>query len=448
MTSSILIIEDEKIVRISLADALKAEGYIVLAVADGHAALAAIEGGDFSLVITDIRLPGVGGIEILRKSLSEAPSTPVIMMTAYGNIKDAVEAMRIGAFDYITKPFDLDEMLLTVSKALEVHSITEENIRLRKELGNHFGVPNIIGESKAMKAVFALLDKVSRTESTVLILGDSGTGKELIASTIHYQSSRKSKPIVRVNCAALPDDLIESELFGYEKGAFTGADSSKPGRFYLANGGAIFLDEIGDLPLLTQTKILRVLEEKSFEPLGATKTISVDVRIIAATNKNLEKSVENGTFREDLFYRLNVIPVELPPLQKRREDIPLLLHSFCERFNDQMGNNVSFGADAVEALMNYSFPGNVRELLNIVERCVALTSGKIINDSDLPPHIAKKSQDKTQLATLQEVTAKAEKSHIIQILTITKGNRSKSAEILGMSRKTLWDKINTHKINF
>ncbi len=447
MSNSILIIEDEKIVRVSLTDALKAEGYTVLAVADGNTALLALEEGDFSLVISDIRLPGAGGIQILRKSFSEAPSTPVIMMTAYGNIKDAVEAMRLGAFDYITKPFDLDEMLISVSRALEIHSITQDNIRLRKELSDHYGVPNIIGESKAMQAVYALLEKISRTDSTVLILGESGTGKELIASTIHYQSSRKNKPIIRVNCAALPDDLIESELFGYEKGAFTGADSRKPGRFKLADGGTIFLDEIGDLPLLTQTKILRVLEEKSFEPLGATKTVSVDVRIIAATNKNLEKAVQKETFREDLFYRLNVIPVELPPLRRRSGDIPLLVRSFSRKFNDQMGSDIDFGQEATEVLINYSFPGNVRELLNIVERCVALTNGKTVGPSDLPPHITKKIQGKIQLLTLQEVSANAEKNHITQILSLTKGNRSKASEILGISRKTLWDKINTHKLD-
>jgi transcriptional regulator with PAS, ATPase and Fis domain len=338
-------------------------------------------------------------------------------------------------------------MLISVSRALDVHSITQDNIRLRKELSSHYGVPNIIGESKAMQAVYALLEKISRTDSTVLILGESGTGKELIASTIHYQSSRKHKPIIRLNCAALPDDLIESELFGYEKGAFTGADSKKPGRFQLADGGTIFLDEIGDLPLLTQTKILRVLEEKSFEPLGATKTISVDVRVIAATNKNLEKAVLKETFREDLFYRLNVIPIELPPLRSRRGDIPLLLESFSKKFNDQMGSDINFGPEAAEALINYSFPGNVRELLNLVERCVALTNGKTVGPSDLPPHIIKKNKGKIQLMTLQEVTANAEKKHITQILSLTKGNRSKASEILGISRKTLWDKINTHKLD-
>ena len=447
MSYSIIIVEDEKIVRVSLADALKAEGHSVLSVADGDDALAALEEGAFSLVITDIRLPGSGGLDILRKSLSESPATPVIMMTAYGNIKDAVEAMRIGAFDYITKPFDLDEMLLNVNKALDVWSITEENIRLRKELSSYYGSPRIIGESKAMQAVYALLEKISRTESTVLILGESGTGKELVASTIHYQSSRREKPIIRVNCAALPGELIESELFGYEKGAFTGAVTRKPGRFDLADGGSIFLDEIGDLPPLTQTKILRVLEEKTFERLGGTTSVTADVRIIAATNKNLEKEVRKGTFREDLYYRLNVIPVELPPLRKRTGDVPLLVDSSIRKFNDQMGTDVSFSPETVEVLMNYPFPGNVRELLNIVERCVALTDSGVVQPADLPFHVAKLRQEKTILSTLQEITAEAERDHIRRILILTKGNRSKASEILGVSRKTLWEKINHHELN-
>ncbi len=444
MNKSILIVEDEKILRISLADALKAEGYTVLAVSNGDEAFSAIKQGAFSLIITDIRLPDISGMEILRQSLQISPSAPVIVMTAYGNIKDAVESMRIGAFDYITKPFDLDEMFVTVSKALDVHTITEENIRLKKELSTHFSAGRIIGDSAAMQSVFALLDKVSRTESTVLILGESGTGKELVASTIHYQSARKKKAIVRVNCAALPDDLIESELFGYEKGAFTGADAKKPGRFDLANGGTIFLDEIGDLPPLTQTKILRFLEEKTFERLGATTTVSSDVRIIAATNKNLEKEVKKGTFREDLYYRLNVIPVTLPPLRKRVDDIPLLIDSFTCSFNDQFGTNVSFGANAIRELLKYSFPGNVRELLNIVERCIVLSNSKVVGRSDLPPHILKNKQEKIPLLSLQEVSAEAEKGHIVKILRVTQGNRSKASEILGVSRKTLWEKINNY----
>jgi len=447
MNKSILIVEDEKILRISLADALKEEGYTVLVATNGKEALAAIKQGIFSVIITDIRLPDISGMEILRKSMEIAAAVPVVMMTGYGNIKDAVESMRIGAFDYITKPFDLEEMFVTVSKALEVNAITEENIRLKKELSSQFSAGKIIGESKAMQSVFALLDKVSRTESTVLLLGESGTGKELVASTVHYQSARKKKAIIRVNCAALPDDLIESELFGYEKGAFTGADIKKPGRFDMADGGTLFLDEIGDLPPLTQTKLLRFLEEKTFERLGSTSTVSVDVRIIAATNKKLEREVNKGTFREDLYYRLNVIPVILPPLRKRIEDIPLLIDSFTRKFNDQFGTNVFFGADAVKELLKYGFPGNVRELLNVVERCIALASNKTIGRNDLPGHILQNQKDKVHLLSLQQVSVEAEKDHIVKILRMTQGNRSKAAEILGISRKTLWEKINNYNLN-
>jgi len=447
MNKSILIVEDEKILRISLSDALKDEGYTVLAVMNGKEALAAIEQGEFSLIITDIRLPDISGMEILTQSMQIAAAVPVVMMTGYGNIKDAVESMRIGAFDYITKPFDLEEMFVTVSKALEVNAITEENIRLKQELSSQFSSGKIIGESNAMQTVFALLDKVSRTESTVLLLGESGTGKELVASTVHYQSARKKKAIIRVNCAALPDDLIESELFGYEKGAFTGADVKKPGRFDMADGGTLFLDEIGDLPQLTQMKLLRFLEEKTFERLGSTSTVSVDVRIIAATNKNLEKEITKGTFREDLYYRLNVIPVTLPPLRKRVEDIPLLIHTFTNKFNDQFGTNVFFGADAIKEILNYGFPGNVRELRNIIERCIALASGKIIGRNDLPAHILQNRKDKVPLLSLQQVSVEAEKNHIVRILRMTQGNRSKAADILGVNRKTLWEKINNYNLN-
>lgn len=447
MTKSILIVEDEKILRISLEDALTAEGYTVLALEKGRDAVAALENGDFSLLITDIRLPDISGMEILRHSMTISAATPVIMMTGYGNIEDAVESMRIGAFDYITKPFNLEEMFVTVNKALEVHSITEENIRMKKELSSHFCAGKIIGESKAMQSIFTLLDRISRTESTVLILGESGTGKELIASTIHYQSARQKKPIIRVNCAALPDDLLESELFGYEKGAFTGADTKKPGRFDSANTGTLFLDEIGDLPALTQTKLLRFLENKTFERLGSTVTVTADIRIIAATNKDLEKEIKRGMFREDLYYRLNVIPIHLPPLRKRLEDIPLMIESFTKKVNDQLGTSAKFSPQAVQHMLGYKYPGNVRELLNIIERCIALTEGSSITEHDLPSHIRGDRAEKTPINSLQEVSAGAEKNHIVKILKVTQGNKSKAAQILKVNRKTLWEKMNNYGLN-
>ena len=447
MSASILLIEDEKIMRISLADMLKAEGYTVFAASDGAGGLAALKQGDFSLVISDVRLPDVSGIAILKETIRENPSIPVIIITAYGSIDDAVEAMRLGAFDYITKPFLPDEMLIAVKRAVEARLLTEENLRLKKDISELLNFPNIVAESRSMQNVLALLEKVSRTDSTVLLLGESGTGKELVASTIHYQSSRKDKPLIRVNCAALPDNLIESELFGYEKGAFTGADSRKPGRFEMAEGGTIFLDEIGDLPSLTQTKLLRVLEERCFERLGGTGSLHVDVRVIAATNKDLAKEIKKGAFREDLFYRLNVIPIELPPLRYRHDDIPLLIDRFKRQFNDRYGTRVKFDHGAIAELCDYSFPGNVRELINIVERCLTLSGSGTVKKSDLPPHILKGKATKTRLLPLAEVAADAEKAHILRILKLTHGNRTQAAEILSISRKTLWEKMSNYELD-
>jgi len=448
MGKSVLIIEDEKIMRVSLADALKAEGYTVYAVDSGADGLGALKKGDFSLVITDVRLPDMSGIAILKEAKQEMPDRPIVVMTAYGSIEDAVEAMRHGAFDYITKPFSMEEMLLAIERALAVSTITEENIRLKKELSSCFCFPNIIGESPAMRRVFSLLTKVSQTDSTVLLLGDSGTGKELIASTIHYQSGRRERPLIRVNCAALPENLIESELFGYEKGAFTGATATKPGRFELADSGTIFLDEIGDLPLLIQTKILRVLEERTFERLGGTRTLHVDVRVIAATNKKLSQEVKNGNFREDLFYRLNVIPIELPTLRQRQADIPHLVDHFVRKMNDRFGARIRFSPAAVTALARYSFPGNVRELINIIERCIALAGEEaVIQPHDLPPHVVNRPADKTPISTLARIVAETEKAHITTMLTFTGGNRTQTAELLGISRKNLWEKMAAYELD-
>lgn len=446
MKPSILIVEDEKIMRISLADALAAEGYTVYPVATCAEGLAAIREGAFSLVITDIRLPDRNGIEILRQVNVLQPGTLVIIMTAFGGIEDAVKAMQTGAYDYIAKPFALDEMLLTVKRALDHQATTEENIRLKQDLAEIRNFPNIVCESPAMRQVFALVEKISRTDSTVLIQGESGTGKELIASTIHYQSARAQKPFIKVNCAALPDALIESELFGYEKGAFTGAVARKPGRFELADGGTIFLDEIGDLPPLTQTKLLRVLEERSFERLGGVENIEVDVRVLAATHKDLIQEIKQGNFRDDLFYRLNVIPLDLPPLRRRQEDIPLLIHRFTKQINDQYGTAARFAPEAVTELCRYSWPGNVRELINLVERCLTLNSSGTISRADLPAHLLKAGTGKAPLQPLAEVAAEAEKTHIRQILKVTQGNRSRAAELLGISRKNLWEKMNLYNL--
>jgi DNA-binding NtrC family response regulator len=442
MKETILLVEDDRIMRITLEDALKGAGYEVLSFETGADALHAVKNNSVEIAVSDFRLPDMDGFDIVRDLTSK--NIPVVVMTAYGSIKDAVEAIKLGAFDYVTKPFALDEFLLIVERALEIKKLREENIRLRRDLRKCYSAPNIVGESAEMKKVFSLIEKVSDSDSTVLILGESGTGKELVATTIHYQSKRKNKPIIKVNCAALPEGLIESELFGHERGAFTGAVKRKPGRFELANGGTIFLDEIGDLPFSTQSKILRVIQERQIERVGGTSTISVDVRIIAATNKNLEEEVKAGRFREDLFYRLNVIPVQLPSLRTRREDIPYLIEFFVDIYRRRLSKNIRFSNEAVDMLMSHEYPGNVRELENIIERSVTLSSSEIIGAGDLPSFIA--SDAPKNNLVLADVAAKAEKAHITNILKTTGGNKTRAAEVLGISRKTLWEKMNSYGI--
>jgi len=441
---NILLIEDEKIMRVTLEDALRGAGYEVMSFEAGEPALRASKNSSFDVVVTDVRLPDIDGFDIVRE-ITGTKDVPVIVMTAYGTIKDAVEAMKLGAFDYITKPFSLDEFLLLLSRALEMKRLREENFRLKKDLNRCYSAPNIVGESSGMQKVFSLIEKVSATDSTVLILGESGTGKELLATTIHYQSSRKNKPLIRINCAALPEGLVESELFGHERGAFTGAVRRKPGRFELAQGGTIFLDEIGDLPLQAQSKLLRVLQEKTVERVGGTESIRVDVRLIAATNKRLEEEVKAGRFREDLFYRLNVIPVTVPPLRDRKEDIPLLLESFMDRFRARLSRKVRFSKKAADMLLVYDYPGNVRELENIIERCVTLSSCEIIDKDELPSFINKGTRS-SGVVFLSDVSAEAEKAHIIRVLKTTQGNKTKAAEMLGISRKTLWEKMNSYRV--
>jgi len=443
---TILLIEDDRIMRISLEDALKGKGYAVLSCETGKEALRLFRTTNCDALITDFRLPDMDGFEII-KEISKSSDTPVIIITAYGTIKDAVEAMKLGAFDYLTKPFALDELFMLLERALEVRGLREENIRLKKDLQQQYNERNIIGESNAIKKVVSLIEKVAASDATVLIQGESGTGKELVAHTIHYKSNRRDKPLIKVNCAALPESLIESELFGYERGAFTGAVKRKPGRFETADGGTIFLDEIAELPLSTQAKILRVIQEKQFERLGATVTIHSDVRIIAATNKVLEEEVKAGRFREDLFWRLNVVPIFMPPLRERREDIPLFVEFFTEKYGKLFRKNIRFSQEAVEALLNYNFPGNVRELENIIERAIIFSSSGRIEKNDLSSFFSIKEGQTTALH-LADVAAEAEKNHIIKILKATGGNKTKAAELLGISRKTLWEKMNLYGIKF
>jgi DNA-binding NtrC family response regulator len=441
MKHNLLIIEDDKIMRVTLTDYLKAKGHEVVACSLGADGITGFDKEDFSLVISDVMLPDMNGLDILKKIKEKDPNAVVIIITAYGTIKDAVDALKLGAFDYITKPFALEEFNLITKRALEVKELRDENIRLKKNLYECFNFPNIIGDSLEMKKVYELIDKVSKINSTVLILGESGTGKELVASTIHYQSDRRKGPLIKVNCAALPENLIESELFGVEKGAFTGADRRKPGRFERADKGTIFLDEIGDLAAGVQTKLLRVLQDGSFERVGGTQTLKVDVRVITATNKNIEEEVKEGGFREDLYYRLNVIPIRMPALRERKEDISPLIDSFLAGYNCTFGKNVTLSSETINDLFDYDYPGNVRELKNILERLVALASTDVIETDALPEHVAQQRGKMTANVSLAEVSAKAEKAHITRTLRSAKGNKTRTAELLGISRKTLWEKI-------
>jgi two-component system response regulator AtoC len=391
-------------------------------------------------------LPDLNGLDILQNIKEKAPNAVVIIITAFGTIKDAVEALKLGAFDYITKPFALEEFNLIINRALEVKELRDENIRLKKNLSECFSFPNIIGDSPEMNNVYDLIGKVSKIDSTVFILGESGTGKELVATTIHYQSDRRKGPFIKVNCAALPENLIESELFGVEKGAFTGADRRKAGRFERADKGTIFLDEIGDLSAGVQTKLLRVLQDGSFERVGGTKTLKVDARVITATNKNIEEEVQEGGFREDLYYRLNVIPIRMPALRERKEDISPLIDSFLATYNCAFGKKVSLSSEAITALFDYDYPGNVRELKNILERLVGLASTEVISIDSLPEHVAKQQGKMTATVSLAEVAAEAEKVHIKRTLKSARGNKTRTAELLGISRKTLWEKIKSFDI--
>jgi DNA-binding NtrC family response regulator len=446
MKHNLLIIEDDKIMRVTLTDFLRTKGYEVVACSLGADGMTAFNKDEFSLVISDVMLPDMNGLDILKKIKEKTPHALIIIITAYGTIKDAVEALKLGAFDYITKPFSLEEFSLIIDRALEVRELRDENIRLKKSLSECFSFPNIIRDSPEMNKVYEIIGKVSKIDSTVLILGESGTGKELVASTIHYQSDRRKEPFIKVNCAALPENLVESELFGVEKGAFTGADRRKPGRFERADKGTIFLDEIGELPPGVQTKLLRVLQDGSFERVGGTKTLKVNVRVITATNKDIEEEVQVGGFREDLYYRLNVIPIHMPALRERKEDLSPLIDSFLEKYNCTFGKKVTLSSDVVTDLFDYDYPGNVRELKNILERLVALASTDVIATDALPEHVARQREKTTTTVSLAEVAAEAEKEHITRTLKSAKGNKTRTAELLGISRKTLWEKIKSFGI--
>ncbi len=384
MGKRVLIVDDEKNMRWVLGQALSGDGYEVLEAADGVEALSIVSDQEPDVMVLDHRMPGKDGMEVLRTVRSKGLQFPIIMLTAHGNVATAVEAMKAGASEYLTKPFDLEELKLAIDKALTYSGLAAEVVRLRSELDREYDVEGIVASDAGMMAVLETVQKVAPTLATVMIYGESGTGKELIARALHNLSDRASKPFVSVSAGALPETLLESELFGFEKGAFTGAVTAKPGRFELANGGTLFLDEIGDISPATQVKLLRVLQERSFERLGGTRSIEVDVRVVAATNQDLQQLIADGVFREDLFYRLNVVPVTLPPLRQRSGDIPLLVAHFLEKFK---AGTKRITPAAMEALARYQWPGNIRELENTIERIIILSHGDEIELSDLPGEV-------------------------------------------------------------
>ncbi|NWF55522.1 MAG: sigma-54-dependent Fis family transcriptional regulator [Syntrophaceae bacterium] len=441
----ILIVDDEASHRMMLRAVLQDEGYEVAEASDGPEAVRAVEQEVFDLVLLDIRMTTMDGIETLTEIRKISPFVPVLMMTAYASVKTAVEALKAGAFEYLTKPLDLDELKILIEKALEHYHLREENLVLKERLGDRFDFSRIIGRGQKMKELFDLLAQVSPTDATVLILGESGTGKELVANSIHHNSRRASQPFIKVSCAALPETLLESELFGHERGAFTGAISRREGRFQLAHRGTIFLDEVGEMSPTTQTKILRVLQEKEFELLGGTRTVKVDVRVIAATNKDLGREVKEGRFREDLYYRLNVVPVLLPPLRARRDDIPALAAHFLSLYREKNKKELKgISPRALDLLVRYDWPGNIRELENCMERAVIMSRGEVIAPVDLPPQVQALSPGKEESGIhlpLNISLGEVERALILKTLEDTGGNRSRAAEILGINRRTLQIKL-------
>jgi len=434
----ILVVDDEAIVRESLHDWLSDAGYQVFTAENGPKALEIVRREKLGIVIADLVMPGMDGIEVMRRAKEIQPKIEVIIITAYGSVTTAIAAMKEGAYDYIEKPFCPERAELLVKKLAEHQQLVDENLSLRQKLEDHYRFENIIARSSKMQRVIELVKVVAKSNATVLIIGESGTGKELVARAIHSQSHRRSKPFVAVSCAALPESLLESELFGHERGSFTGAYAQKRGKFESANGGTLFLDEVGEMSANIQVHLLRVLEEKEFTRVGGNELIKADIRVVSATNKDLRRAIEEGEFREDLYYRLNVVTIELPPLRGRKEDIPLLAECFLNKFVLENQKEVTgFSPEATEFLLSYDWPGNVRELENSIERAVILARDSLITAGDLPHEnmLAARS------ASIEKDLREVEKGHILNVLREADGNYSKAARILGISRMTLYKKV-------
>ncbi len=437
----IMVVDDEQIIRVSLTDELKEAGYPVEAFDNAVAALETLQTHTFDLVITDIKMPDLDGLEFLEKIKELHPDTHVLMMTAYGSIETAVQAMKKGAYDYLNKPFDMDELMVQITRIEELNRVTKENRQLRAQLESTQG-DTFVGQSQVIQESLKLVGKVAKTDSTILITGETGTGKELLTQTIHNNSLRKDKPFIPVSCAVLSREIFESELFGYEKGAFTGANATRQGRFEMADGGTIYFDDVDDTPLDLQVKLLRVLQERKFERVGGGTPIPIDVRVIASTKADLKKLVDEGKFREDLYYRLNVFPIHLKPLRERREDIPVLVDYFI---NIKFGKKVQVSPSVINAMQNYPWPGNVRELKNIVERLLLLAENGKIHASSLPPEILQGGSEPPPAElgrdSLDDMVRSYETSIIQQALQESNGNKAKAAELLKIPATTLRSKV-------
>lgn len=446
--SRIVVVDDELNIRGALVTLLEKKHYLVRGAGSAEEALEQLETATADLVLTDLKMPGMGGMEFLRRLKQKWPDTEVLVMTAFGSIDTAVEAMRCGAYDYITKPIDRERFAVVVEKVLERHALAFENRQLKDRLQARTRFAQMIGESEPMQRVYSLVDMVADSDVTVLLTGESGTGKELVARAIHHKSRRSAGPFVTLNCGALPENLFESELFGYEKGAFTGASTNKMGRFELADGGTLLLDEVGELSLKSQVDFLRVLETKEFRRLGGTKIVKVDTRIVAATNRNMEEAVKEGDFREDLYYRLNVVPIHLPTLRERKDDIPLLADRFMDEFSTQHHRDPKeISPDAMQLLRLYAWPGNIRQLRNLIERLVITVKHPLIEPEHLPEEIQVSREDaRTMVVSLGSPLKDIEREAIRRTLTEVTNHREKAAKLLGISLRALQYKIKEYGI--